>query len=990
MEELKEKPKEGQKTVVDDSHQSLLDWLIIQSIQSGMFSKLLYSFIFLFLLHANCFAQLYPTQYRPPNQHWQQLKTAHFKFVYAPENDRQAIEMAQILESQYPKVQRLVGGQLQNFPIILNNYNDRSNGFVTPFNFRSEIELPPIKGKSLNPQTGSWLTNVGPHELVHALQFSNLGDYNIPQFVSLFSPDLARSIHGALPPGATEGIAVYHETTNIAEHGGRGNYPFFTNQFDATFDSNKRWSMRQLIQPPDYTRPFGRHYIGGYEFITWLHTTYGDKTTRKVLDFYMDFPFLGYGFALRRVTGSWPGKLYDQFEKHHKNKLNADEHDSRFMELNLPFRGREIRRPKWLSDSRLIFYGSFYNARPGFYSYDLNNHSLNHIIATNSVRDFQYTLSNDRSQMVFSYYETDPIYDSTAKTELVSYHFESQQKQQLTQQSRLYAPTFFEDGLFALKSHPGRSKLIALPSTNFNDEQEVFSDPNHEIKAVASRPDQKQLAIISNKKEQQALWITGRSNVAKQLDQEPDVAFESGSVFDPEWHPNEDKILFSSDFSGTMQLYEYNLSQQEILQITNMKFNAFEGSYNPDGNRVAFIRQDKNERLPALIERNDFFNRPISEQRWKTTTRRNLEPVSVISDSITTASQSWETDSYSSSASWLKPRTILPNAEEVSNQNKYKVGLSLHSVNTLSTQAYSGEVTYFKKRGWYDFSYQNKTFWPGFRLRAFNEPSYRAVSNNAFLGRQERSLAFSVPFSIRFNQNIYNTSLSISPELRQSQIRFWDTNFQNAISEFANTTVGDMLVRFNYRLQQNIRDIQPNTGVILFSEIEHYLSGDTVSFSTAERDFQFSAPAQTAWQGGMFAYISPLRQWNQSLRLGMRGLTQSGFIFDNQSLVSNGFSESIFPSSRNLLSFSTRYTAPITYVDDGGLLLPFYLSNIYLVAFSNTVVDPTFSDWHHDSRSVFGLGLRVNFRFGNIGFNIGVGVGYEPTRKQHQFFIGDF
>jgi hypothetical protein len=90
------------------------------------------------------------------------------------------------------------------------------------------------------------------------------------------------------------------------------------------------------------------------------------------------------------------------------------------------------------------------------------------------------------------------------------------------------------------------------------------------------------------------------------------------------------------------------------------------------------------------------------------------------------------------------------------------------------------------------------------------------------------------------------------------------------------------------------------------------------------------------------------------------------------------------------LSFDTRYTIPLFYVDDGGLLLPLYLSNIYLVTFSNTVTDPTFSDWYEGSRTVFGIGVRTSFQLSNLRFNIGLGFGYEPTRKQAQFFIGDF
>jgi Tol biopolymer transport system component len=956
-----------------------------------MVRNTLLSLSFIFLFCASALAQFYPTQHRPPGQNWQQLKTPHFKFIYARGNQASALELGQLLESQYPKVQQLVGGQLNDFPIILNSYNDRSNGFVTPYNFRSEIELPPIKGKSLNPQTGNWLTNVGPHELVHALQFNNLGEYNFPRLVSLFSPDLARMFHSAIPMGMLEGIAVYHETEQVIAHGGRGHYPYFTNQFDATFKSGQRWSMGQLMQTSGYTRPFGRHYIGGYAFTDWLHTEFGDDITRQALDFYMDFPFLGYGMALRHATGLWPAQLYNRFETYHENKLSEDKTTARYRELTLPYKGAEVRRPKWLSDSRLIFYGSFYNARPGFYSYDLSTNKIHRLITTNSVGDFRYDLSADRRQMIFSYYETDPLYDNTAKTELVQYNFDTQQKKQLTKNGRLYAPAFYGDELLALKSHPARSKLVTRNNSGYNEERKVFSAPNHEIIAVSANPDRGQLAIISNKNGQQALWITERDEIAEQLTGAPDVAFEKGSVFDPEWHPEDNKLLFSADFSGTMQLYEYDRSRQKILQVTHSKFNAFEGSYSPDGNSVAFVRQDENERLPAVLERTAFLNQPVKKALWQKPRPQAASGFAdIISDSVEQASANWQPESYSSGLPWLKPRTVLPFADEVSNSNDYEVGLSLHSVNTLSTQAYSADLSYFEGRGWYDLTYQNKTFWPGFKLRAFNAPSYRSASGVGVLGRQERSLALSVPFRVNLNQNIYSTSLFLSPEIRRSQLRFFDTGFNNSISDFANLTIGNIYAQFNYRLQQNIRDLQPNTGLILFSEVEHYLTADELTFGVSNNEITFSSPSATALRGGIYGFMAPLKRWNQSLRIGVRGLTQSGLLFDNQSMVSDGFSDRVYPNSQNLLSFDTRYTIPLFYVDDGGLLLPLYLSNIYLVAFSNTVTDPTFSDWHDESRTVFGIGVRAGFRLSNLRFNIGIGFGYEPARRQTQFFIGDF
>ncbi|WP_372633472.1 hypothetical protein [Fodinibius sp.] len=941
-------------------------------------------------------AQFYPTQYRPAQQ-WEQLTTPHFNLVYARGNDSTALKMGQILEEQYPGVQQLVGGQLTGFPIILNDYNDRSNGFVTPIHFRSEIELPPIKGKSMNPRTGGWLENVGPHELVHALQLSNLGKKNLPHLVSFFSPDLARSFHGAIPSGVTEGIAVYHETEGVSPGGGRGQFPIFTNQFDAVFDSDQRWSMGQMIQISSNTRPFNRHYIGGHAFTDWLQETYGYETTRETLGFYLNYPFLGYGVALRHTTGSWPGQLYEQFEKDKRQSLNdPPEAAARPQALSIPFKGREIRRPQWLSDSTLVFYGSFYNARPGFYRYNLQSQKIKRIVTTNSVGDYRYDLTADRSAMVYSFYDSDPLYDHTYTAELAEYDLSTGTRRQLTEGARLYAPQYDNNRLLALQTRPASSALVSVRRDRTTSEAiPLLSSGAYEITAIARHQDKKRLAVIANKGGLQGLWIAGRDNPEQALSRAPDISFENGAVFDPEWHPDGDKLLFSSGFSGIHQLYEYNLRDDSVIQITRAGFNAFEGAYSPGGTRIAFIRQHTNERLPVVLERSPAPGDTVSVSLWKPSeTKAAAMRRSAVSDSVVTASEQWSREPYSPGSSWLKPRTVLPAVHEISNRGRYQIGLSLHSNNLLQSQAYSAEISYLEEQLWYDLSYENKQFYPGFNMRLYSEPSYfrfnTTQNNTVTLLREDRSLAFSVPFDFQLDQNVFSTSFFIEPEFRYSQIRFRDVGLASNISDFANSAVSNLYGQFNFRLQQNIRDVQPNSGLVLYSKLEHFWSTSDLRFSNGQDEVELTLRQPTALQGGIIGFLSPLRRWNQSLRLEVEGLTQSGPVFNNQSLVSDAFSEPVLATSDNLLSLSAHYTIPLLFADDGGFLLPFYLKNLYLVAFSSSVTDPAVADWREQSRSVYGLELRTRFRISNLSFDLGIGYGYEPTRENHHIYFGSF
>lgn len=937
-------------------------------------------------------AQFYPTQHRP-NVDWKQLSTPHFKILFPAGEDSAAYETARLLEHHYPGVQNLTGGTLSNFPVILSNYNDRSNGFVTSLHFRSEIDIPPNKGKLLNPKTGSWLKNVVPHELVHAMQFNNVGGFGLGRFVNIFSPDLARSIHGATPSGLREGLATYYESSSVTPGGGRGNHPYFNNQFNAVFDSPQRWSMGQTVHSTDYTRPFNRIYLGGYTFTNWLQKSYGDDTSRDAIDFNVRWPFLGYGIALKHSTGKWPSQLYDEFKKDKEDEITSTNSSttSRIQPLPLSFEGADVRRPKWLSDSMLIFHGSFYNAKPGFYEYSLNNNSARRLITTRSVSDYNYTLSDDKKTLIYSYNQADLIAANAFKATLIKATLTDGSQQELQKDERLYAPAFSSDSsVLALQTSHSYSTLVEISVDENNGPDSLFSNPGRQLVSVDVNPvSTDSLALVVNHKGNQALWLASKKSLKKDLASIPDISFTDGSIFDPVWHPDGSRVLFSADFSGSLQVYEYDTASGAVTQLTNVRYNAFEASYSPDGNRIAFIMQKENEQLPAVLNRSDFYGMVVPEPSKITANESAIVNNKTVNN--------WSQSSYSTGFSWVKPRTILPAFEEISGSNRFEIGAGLHSSDLLQQQAYSLVATTAEGRFWYDLTYLNKQFFPGFKARFFSDPAFRRFrfepsDNTAFTQtflRQERSFALSVPMNFSLEQNVAFSRLFIEPEIRQSQLRYFNSNGSSP-SNFSDATIGNIFAQFNYKLQQDIRSVQPNSGVLLYSEVEHFFRSEGLTLNTIQGPAPLNFAKPTALRTGILGYLSPLRRWNQSLRVGLESITQTNRVFDNQSLVSNGFSEPVLPFANNLLSFSTRYTIPLLYPDNGGLLLPLYLSSIYITAFSNTVADPASGNFLDTSRTIIGGGLRVQFRISNLSIDIGAGIGFEPSRNTSNFFIGTF
>jgi hypothetical protein len=80
------------------------------------------------------------------------------------------------------------------------------------------------------------------------------------------------------------------------------------------------------------------------------------------------------------------------------------------------------------------------------------------------------------------------------------------------------------------------------------------------------------------------LWLTNRQGVIRQLTE--DVALD----VDPDFTPNGKSLIFASDRGGNMELWQFELGDGEIRQLTRGEGSAYLPSVSPDGRQVAFLR----------------------------------------------------------------------------------------------------------------------------------------------------------------------------------------------------------------------------------------------------------------------------------------------------------------------------------------------------------------------------------------------------------------
>ena len=967
--------------------------------KNSLFALIIFGFFFTDLT-----AQVYTTQYRLPDLEWQEIRTDRFRLIYPANYRDEAIRSLSILEAEYSDIKSYIGGELREFPFILNPENDRSNGFVSPINFRSEVELAPIRGKALNPQSGDWLESVLPHELVHALHFS-VNPPALTRVLGLFSPDLRRSVHAAAPLGLHEGTAVEYESHGTIPNSGRGNYPYFTHQFNSLLNTSDQWSMGQLFHTTDYTPPFNRHYVGGYEFIHWLQETYGDGTANESIQFHYKYPFLGYGVALRSATGKWPSTLYREFseqsieaEKDRRDRLSTSTAEQ---PLELNGNCRRANRPIWINDQTLLYFSRFCNKPSGFYIYNFESKESKLIEEVQITEDHIFNFSKDSSKVLFSRYQADARYDNVFRGDLHQYDLKSQQTERLTYGERLFSPVQAEnDQLFALQTD-AHTQIPVLVDKESGQILKKFSKPeNSTIIQVAPNPNQPaNVAIIGKINSVQGVWLQNTGDSENLLSGEPDIVFKNGSIMDLHWHINGDRFLFVSDHSGAMNIYEYHTDRAEVKQITHGITNRFEPSYSPDGNNIAFVKQVRNENLIFTHNLNESQNYATLDRSVFSMNERISEKFSrpLMNRAFSPDTSSWEFKDYRTGAGWLKPRLWIPGYETESGFDR--ISVSLESVDQLNRQRYEMELSHYMDRLWYDLEYTYKGFFPGFRVNVYNDPaltSFRITQNDQqftvpFL-QQSRGASLKVPFRYYLERNARFTSLLVEPQFFVNQLRFLNPgSTSQTYSDFGTRHTLGLRTVFNYNIRQFTRDVQPNAGWIFFTESRYGLNRTSLNIQSEEFNVEANLSDRKGFRGYISTFLAPLSRYNQSLRLTGQVITQTDLpVFNIFSLYSDNFSDLPLQTVNNTGIFNTRYTIPIIYPDDGGLLLPAYLSNVYLVLFSQTVTDLDRKNFVEASRTVYGAGIRSRFRLSNLRFDIGFSLGWEPSRNELTTYFGSF
>ncbi|GIV59234.1 MAG: hypothetical protein KatS3mg043_0323 [Rhodothermaceae bacterium] len=904
---------------------------------------------------------VYNVVYRPPEARYFVLETPHFEVIYEEGAGAEARETAARLEANLPAVQALVGARSRlRMPVVINRFNDRSNGYVTPLPFKQEIEAVSIKGAVLSPRYRSWIQTVAPHELVHAVHADFQEGFGVGEVVRWLSPDLSRTLNLTIPPGIAEGAAVLYESSLEEGRAGRLNHAFFTMVYRAALMSDRPWSLAQMLERSAYTFPFDRHYLGGAYLFRFLHeqgkTDFFPRATRL----HYRFPLLGYGVNLWYGARTWPRSL----RKALQDSLRAGEvrRVAALGPVTVPTRiagarGVMHHRPRWLDAHTLVAYVFGYDVTAGLYRIDARTGRRTLLSVQALPEDRFFSFDADSSALLFARYEPDPLVPIRRVAEVFRLELATGRVTRLTRGGRVMTPAAAPDGgVWALRNEGQYNRWVRL--TGPSSFEPVADWTRARFVSLHPSPDGKEVAVIVNLEGHQGLFRAtldagGRVTLA------PWVGFAGASVYDAAWSADGRYLLFTADRGGIANVYALEVRTGQVRRMTNARYGAMEPALSPDGRTLAFIHYEHERydlvRIPFTFEAGQVVppeaTRFFDRVDWEAWLREPPAPSMPLA----------EPRPYRSLAH-LRPRMLLPTFRLDAPADRPGdtrlgpgYGLMLHGTDPLQRWTFGAEGFFQKERVWGSLAVRTSLLPVYPMLRLFRRPeTVRAnvvdaegqTVETVRLGREERGGDLTFSFPLTLESNVHRTSLLLSVQGGYRQERLFDRNGRYLTGFTGRYTVSPAL-SFVYRLRRNIRDLVPHQGLVLGG--------------FAERDVAVEdGPARAAHVGQAHLYLPWLKSINGGLRLHATVLDQNrGGIFDLEAFMPRGH-EDVFLGRGTFVKYGGEYVQPLWFIDNGLFLLPFYFKALYAFGFAETLHDVARPA---DRVSSVGAGLGLQFRF---------------------------
>jgi hypothetical protein len=529
--------------------------------------KLLFSILFLSVLQGMCQFGLTLTQ-NPPSVKWRQINSEHYQLIYPLEYEKQAPKVLSSLEAVYAPNAKNLGVTPKKIPIIIQNQNTISNGFVDQAFFRSEFFLTPPQGGFAG--TTDWMQTLAVHEDRHIVQINKERQGPATKYLHGILGDAAGYFFFLAPLWFAEGDAVGAETA--LTQSGRGRIPDFDIELRNRLLTKGPFKYATSLNG-SFKQNVPNFYVKGYFMTSYMKNNYGVDVFDKILDRTYGFKNTFRG-ATRKVTGNKLPKIYklamaEATERWTKQLNNIEESPAEILQTKKIDFFTGYFYPQILQDGRILVLKRGFGDVAQFVILNNGNEEIIHIPGPfNDVS----TLSVEQDKIVWAEYRYDARFENRQYSIIKTMDIKTRKIKQLTNKTKFHAPALSPDAKQISLSEINTDGTNSIVILNAEDGQLVkkIENPNNYLllqpKWTSDGSAIVAIAQLDNKKQLVSINISNGQT---------EVLFDAGTDNINNPASAGDYVFYNSPMSGIDNIYAVHLKTKENYQVTSRKYGAY-------------------------------------------------------------------------------------------------------------------------------------------------------------------------------------------------------------------------------------------------------------------------------------------------------------------------------------------------------------------------------------------------------------------------------
>ena len=527
----------------------------------------------------------------PPALRWQEVRTPHFRVLYAGGLDSAAQRTAARLEQLHQPNNATLGVRPRPIAVVLQNQTTVSNGFVTFLPRHAEFFTTPQQGFGLG--TVDWLDGLAVHELRHVGQFEKARQ-GVGRVLGPLLGDGALGVAAVgVPQWFFEGDAVGTETA--LTRSGRGRIPSFGVGLRANLLAGRRYSYQKAVngslrdQVPDW-------YVLGYFMTSYLKTHHGPDVWAKVLDAYYRFPFYPFSFSngIRRATGLRVEQLYSrtmtEIDSVWRVQQAAQPAATPARELRAAASEKiftQYQYPQYVTDSTVLALKTGLDNIPRFVL--LSRHGAEQKVYVPGQLNLPEMLSVNGGKAVWPEFQQHARWGQRIASELKVLDLKTGRLTRIGRGARYAAAALSPDGrrLVAVRTDEAYHHALVLLDAETGAEIQALPNPANDFyQQPRWHPDGRRLVAVALSAAGKTIALidpTGHGPATGTAQALLPVA--NVNLANPQ--PWGDYVLYNSSQSGVDNIYAVDLAGR-TFRVTSRPLGAYHAAVAPDGHTLAF------------------------------------------------------------------------------------------------------------------------------------------------------------------------------------------------------------------------------------------------------------------------------------------------------------------------------------------------------------------------------------------------------------------